>query len=433
MIPRRRFRRNFGCIVLLLSVGLLLFTLWDYANYLRDNIVSHLSFALKENGYSSCGFRIYPQLLKHDDSMLILYETNCPYDGSIVYWGLRSSGSKKNDSNDDDRIQPALRYSDEQNNRYIYEAAIPPIATKGIYTYSVLLKSSHDKFAKPRHSKSTNCLSRSSADGGGGSCRPIRIAALSDNQFGARIFGEITQRISKLKPHYVMHVGDAVQQTTPRSWHTDFFDILEKNSLSGIPLIHVQGNHDDETVSEADVTKKPFYLASRKTATAFSLGSARFILLNSNVDSDEQLRWLEKELLSPEAQKAIFRIVLVHIPPFIEFWDPETWAKGEDRWGWFVREKWLPLMQRHGVDLIMSGHQHNYQRGLYQNITLTILGGSGGELEHDRVKDWNLYSVVQNKHHYVLMDIYDDILLWNAYDLLGNLIDSFVLRGKSLP
>ena len=62
----------------------------------------------------------------------------------------------------------------------------------------------------------------------------------------------------------------------------------------------------------------------------FVVGACRFVVLNSNQDSEEQLAWLEGVL---SARDSTFVAVLVHIPPFLELWDPVAWKRGESEWG----------------------------------------------------------------------------------------------------
>lgn len=64
------------------------------------------------------------------------------------------------------------------------------------------------------------------------------------------------------------------------------------------------------------------------------VGACRFVVLDSNQDSAEQLAWLEGVL---SARDSKFVAVLVHIPPFLELWDPVAWKRGESEWGMGLR------------------------------------------------------------------------------------------------
>jgi len=115
--------------------------------------------------------------------------------------------------------------------------------------------------------------------------------------------------------------------------------------------------------------------------------------------------WLRQELKSQKSTKASFRIVVTHVPPFIEFWDPKTWANGERHWPAYIRDKMVPLFEEHQVDLVLSGHQHNYQRGGRNGVTYVITGGGGGPLDKQRVEDYGFYQKTIINHHYLHVEI----------------------------
>lgn len=375
------------------------------------NVWSHLRFYAYEYGLvPTCTFRKHPILVQHNQSISIIFETNCRYETARVFWAMEDSATEKH-------FSARLRF--EGNRRYLYEAFLPLQDKAGVYIYQVELLGSR---LLRSELKRTHCLSSKGAQ-----CTPIRVIVFSDNQFGARVFSSIARRAAMHKPQYLFHIGDAVQSVRPESWQTDFFDVLHNFQLDNRPLVHVQGNHDDE---QAHLNKKDFYFAKEKPWSAFSLGETRIILLNSNINSDEQLEWLDQELTSKHTYMAKFRIVLVHIPPYIEYWDPKTWAEGESKWGWFVRDRWLPLMKKYRVDMIISGHQHNYERGEDDGVFLAVVGGAGGELETVQVKKWNVYQVVRNEYHYVLMDIYPQTIIWRAYNIDGVEIDTKEINSK---
>lgn len=63
------------------------------------------------------------------------------------------------------------------------------------------------------------------------------------------------------------------------------------------------------------------------------------MVLDSNLidgkDLEEQEEWLRWEFAGEAWRKASVRIVVVHVPPFLEFWDHRAWVHGGER-DWFV-------------------------------------------------------------------------------------------------
>lgn len=117
---------------------------------------------------------------------------------------------------------------------------------------------------------------------------------------------------------------------------------------------------------------------------------------------------------------------MFHLPPFTELWSPKEAYKGEE----FVRKDWVPLFNRHKVDLVINGHTHAYCRGEQHGVTYAIVGGAGGMLDEERIHDWGIFDVTLSEHHYVIMEQKNCELHWTAYNLQKEVIDSTILKSK---
>ena len=80
------------------------------------------------------------------------------------------------------------------------------------------------------------------------------------------------------------------------------------------------------------------------------VGDVSLFLLDSNNLGPAQLRWLDGALRRTDA---VWKVVAFHHPPF-----SCGGYLGEKR----VRRLLVPLFERHDVDLVLSGHDHNYER-----------------------------------------------------------------------
>ena len=103
---------------------------------------------------------------------------------------------------------------------------------------------------------------------------------------------------------------------------------------------------------------------------AFTAGSVRIISLNNDdiayqdggnsyvhgYSGGAQKRWLTKELESARNNRAIDWIVVCMHQTAISTADK---ANGADLG---IRQEWLPLFDRYGVDLVVCGHEHHYER-----------------------------------------------------------------------
>ena len=124
---------------------------------------------------------------------------------------------------------------------------------------------------------------------------------------------------------------------------------------------------------------------------AFTAGSVRIISLNNDdicyqdagnvyvrgYSGGAQRRWLERELATARADPGIDWIVVCMHQVAVSTVDR---ANGADLG---IRESWLPLFDRYGVDLVLGGHEHHYERshpirGQAGNDTRTPLPAATG-------------------------------------------------------
>lgn len=134
-----------------------------------------------------------------------------------------------------------------------------------------------------------------------------------------------------------------------------------------IPFVYVRGNHETRGKFARQL---PDYLASPdgRFYYAFDHGPVRFIIMDGGEDKEDghseyfgladfdryriqQKQWLQSEIQSEAFKKAPFKIVLVHIPP-----TPSEQWHGPDH----LYKQWTPLFNEAKIDLMISGHTHQY-------------------------------------------------------------------------
>lgn len=146
-----------------------------------------------------------------------------------------------------------------------------------------------------------------------------------------------------------------------------FMDKATELFASEIPMYYTRGNHETRG-SFATAFQDYFSPKQEHIYYMFRQGPVCFVILDSGEDkpdSDleyagitvydqyrtEQAEWLKKVLESKEYKKAPFKVVVCHMPPF------GGWH-GEQE----VAEKFIPLLNNAGVDIMLCGHLHRYMR-----------------------------------------------------------------------
>jgi Icc-related predicted phosphoesterase len=133
-----------------------------------------------------------------------------------------------------------------------------------------------------------------------------------------------------------------------------------------VPVFYTRGNHETRGKFSAQFTD---YFASNsgKLYYSFRQGPVFFIVLDGGEDkpdSDieyselacfdqyrtEQQHWLDQVLKTPECLSAAFRVVIIHIPPY-----GTDWHGARD-----IREKFVPLLNKARIDVMLCGHMHSY-------------------------------------------------------------------------
>ena len=258
----------------------------------------------------------------------------------------------------------------------------------------------------------------------------FRMAWVSDNQNQAGTsFAGVLARIAPHAVDFIGHAGDTVQNgSIVQEWHDDWYTPLASVGLGQTtPVLVARGNHDGESAT----AKTYHWLPNGGQYYSQRVGRVYFLYLDSNAtNAATQMAFIETELASEAAQEADFRVAVFHIPGFTNLWCSPNFNGSAA-----VRSLWVPLFEQYGVDLVVNGHAHAYERGNLNGVNYTIVGGAGGLIDTIvPTEPWDHFDVALSVHHYVIMEVDGPRLIWTAYDLQDQIIDSFQLvAGSQVP
>lgn len=328
-------------------------------------------FKLRDRAYedkwiTSCGLRKRPMLfIRASDELTVVWESNCDR-AFELHWAPELSSTRtwreKTRNTGIDQWRTArvkrVRVPDDSDTHFVYQAVLRNLEAGQTYAYSIHLNASSDR---PSAGSSLAQLARHTFIWRSASPDSMQIAVVADNQYNVRTFHRIlitmlsyfSRTSTRNQPDLLVHAGDQVQNPDNLAqWQTDFWEAL--TSILSIPLgqstpiLLARGNHDwDETGLNAYTGGSPprmDWLASRGrsqprehhvgTYLSYSLHPrCRIIVLDSNLDATEQVEqeeWLEWELKRDEWTRASLRLVMVHVPPFLEYWDRNAWTEGKE-------------------------------------------------------------------------------------------------------
>ena len=224
---------------------------------------------------------------------------------------------------------------------------------------------------------------------------------VNDN-LGSPAAGDTTLGVERLRPAFHLFNGDLCYANLAADRVRTWWDFWANNSRSARnrPWMPSPGNHENElgngpigyrayqtyfsvpaAAGQTNVTRGLWY--------AFTAGSMRVISIanddityqdagNSYVrgySAGAQKAWLEGELAAARHDPVVDWVVVCMHQVAISSVDM---FNGADLG---IREEWLPLFDKYGVDLVVCGHEHHYERshplrGRQANATLTPIPGA---------------------------------------------------------
>jgi len=243
------------------------------------------------------------------------------------------------------------------------------------------------------------------------------FAAFGDTRSGHEAHRRVADAMLTTLPDFALHTGDLVAYGSQASEWDRFFEI-EGGLLANVPLFPSPGNHEQDAARYFDA----FVLPGNERWYTFEWGNARFVSLQIDAiapfgKQSEQVQWLEATLA---ANTQPWLIVWFHLPPF----DSNTKTDLSSA----VRTNLVPLFERYRVDLVLSGHSHNYQRSSVNGITYVVTAGGGAELNPLRTASPEL-EVGFVGHHFVRFRIVGTALTAQAITPAGDVVDEFTLSS----
>jgi acid phosphatase type 7 len=243
----------------------------------------------------------------------------------------------------------------------------------------------------------------------------IGFLAFGDSGGGGSDQYALLEQMFQLPYELIIHTGDlAYDSGTLDEIERNVFDVYAE-LFRNLPFFPAAGNHDYKT-QEAAPFRSVFALpeAAGEKWYSFDWGPAHFVALDTEADYAAQARWLDDDLA---AATAPWKIVYLHRPPY------SSGTHGSDS---NLRAKLAPVLERHGVQLVLAGHDHHYERIQPQNGVHYVLTGGGGIGTRD-VGASSFTAFAEPVIHFVVGEIVADQLILHAIDATGVEFDSVVI------
>ena len=242
-----------------------------------------------------------------------------------------------------------------------------------------------------------------------------------------------------------LHVGDIAYSPADVSgdatyalYQSGLFDIYKW--FPSVGFAPVEGNHDSAPLNNNGRAYLDLFTLPTNGASAafpdhaeryysYDYGPIHFVALDTEFTFQdttrraEQLSWLENDLAATQQP---WKIAYFHRPPY-----SSSSAHGSNL---TVRAAFGPLFERYGVDLVLNGHDHDYERTIPikesaiatdKAVPYVVTGGGGAELYPNGTSAWTAYSA--SVYEYVRVATEPCTLKLEAIGLDGGIFDSMSL------
>ncbi len=279
----------------------------------------------------------------------------------------------------------------------------------------------------------------------------MSFVALGDSGTGSPEQMQIASLIQGESFDLALHAGDvaygvgggtgaATFQTT-----SDWFFTPYRNWLRARPVFPVNGNHDSRAENGNGVPYLGLFVLPRNGATttypdhaeryySFDYGPVHVVALDTEfafldpARRTAQLAWLEADLA---ATTQPWKMALLHRAPYS--------SGGEHGSALDVRAAFAPVFERHGVQLVIAGHEHDYERTVPlradvadpAGVTYLVTGGGGAPLYPSATSSFTAASA--SRFHYLRGVVSDCTLQVSAVGTAGTVFDSVSIARCTPP
>jgi phosphodiesterase/alkaline phosphatase D-like protein len=243
--------------------------------------------------------------------------------------------------------------------------------------------------------------------------KSLRFAVIGDSGTGERPqfqIGELmSQYLAKFPFDFVLMLGDNIYGSKTASGFRKKFEEPYKGLLdANVKFYAALGNHDHSD----EIYYKPFNMNGKRYYN-FHAGNADFFALDSDYMDPAQVDWLQHQL---SATTAAWKICFFHHPLY-----SHARFHGEDV---DLRSRLEPIFQKYGVNAVLTGHQHVYERLKPQGgINYIVLGNSGQLRPHDLMPSPETAKGFDTDQTFMLVEIADKTFHFQTISRANQTVD----------
>lgn len=247
--------------------------------------------------------------------------------------------------------------------------------------------------------------------------KSVRFAVIGDSGNGLKPQFEVGRLMAEYRNtfafDFVVMLGDNIYGgNSPADFKRKFEDPYAPLLSVGVKFFAALGNHD----STSSRFYKPFNMDGRRYYN-YKRDDVEFFALDSNYMDPEQLNWLREQLKRSNSK---WKICYFHHPLYS---DGKKHGPDLD-----LRRLLEPLFIETGVNVVLTGHEHFYERVKPKNgITYFVLGNSGELRPHNLRRSEDVAKGFDTDQSFALMEVSGDELHFQVIARSGQTVDNGVV------
>jgi predicted MPP superfamily phosphohydrolase len=249
----------------------------------------------------------------------------------------------------------------------------------------------------------------------------LRFAVIGDTGSGNAGQHEVANLMQSYRQafpfEFVLMMGDNMYGgETPKDFEKKFSDVYKPLLDAKVKFYATLGNHDlplQTHYENFNMNGKEYY--------RFKKGNVSFYALNSTYMDKKQVKWLEDELALDTSQ---WKISFFHHPPY-----SSAKKHGSDNQ---LREILEPIFVKYGVNVVLTGHDHVYERIKPQKGIYYFVSGAGGQLRSGDIRKGSQLTdkAFDLDMHFMFFEVVDDQLYFQTISRAGETVDSGVIANQ---
>jgi Purple acid Phosphatase, N-terminal domain/Calcineurin-like phosphoesterase len=257
----------------------------------------------------------------------------------------------------------------------------------------------------------------------------VVMLALGDSRDGYSQWGsEIAAAVAANSPDVILFSGDAILLGTVQDDWDTWFNAAD-SVLHSTPMIYAHGNHDVNSVNYFSQFAQP----ADEQNFAIDYGPIHLAVANDTPLDPDDLAGTNTQKLDANIKAGLGApwLMMMHHKPM---WTAAAGPHPEDQLP--VRMAWQPVVDKYLVDLVLAGHDHDYERtkpmrgmNAGQNPsdgTIYVVSGSAGApLYPSGSNFWTATS--ESTFNYVVIRARAGLLQLNAFRSDGTMLDSLMI------